>query len=194
MNNHNKFINIMCNIYVIECKSYKYYIGKTNKDPQIRFKEHLNGKGSAWTKIFKPIKLVEYCENQDELVEDLMTMKYMRKYGIENVRGGSYCQVKLTESQKENLSRSLNSAADLCGKCGNPGHFMKYCKEIKPSKAIICDICKRKGHNTDSCYAKTDKNGEPICSRCYRNHYSNNCYAKKDKFGNQIDSDSDSSF
>ena len=83
----------MVYIYVLKLISNKYYVGKTN-NPDFRFNNHLNFKGSAWTKLYKPIKLMELIEG-DKYDEDKYTMKYMDKYGISNVRGGSYSNIKL---------------------------------------------------------------------------------------------------
>ncbi len=41
-------------IYVLECESGKYYVGKTDRTIGERFAEHVGGiKCSEWTKIYK---------------------------------------------------------------------------------------------------------------------------------------------
>ena len=46
----------------------------------------------------------------------------MLKYGINNVRGGSYTQIKLPEYSKRALEQELCSASNLCF-TGAGGHF-----------------------------------------------------------------------
>ena len=43
----------MVYIYILKLQSNKYYIGKTN-NPNFRLEEHGSGKGSTWTKKYKP--------------------------------------------------------------------------------------------------------------------------------------------
>lgn len=115
------------NIYALELDSSKYYIGKTSRDVSTRFKEHKTENTSEWTSFYKPIKIIEQyqCDNQFE--EDTLTKKYMMKYGIDNVRGGSYTKIVLDEWQIKSLEHEFKSVSDCCYKCGEKGHFAKVC-------------------------------------------------------------------
>ena len=42
--------------------------------------------------------------------EDALTKEYMAKYGIENVRGGTYCKEILDTAQVELLKKEIQSA------------------------------------------------------------------------------------
>jgi predicted GIY-YIG superfamily endonuclease len=117
----------MYSIYIIKCQEDKYYIGKTERDPQIRYQKHLSGKGSIWTKKYKPKELVCVYKKCDSYDEDKYTKMYMEKYGIDNVRGGSYTTVKLSYETKEFLQKEIISAQDKCRGCGKSGHFYRYC-------------------------------------------------------------------
>lgn len=79
----------MVYIYVLELVDNKYYVGKTD-NPQFRLESHFNSNGAAWTKKYKPINIIELIPNCDDYDEDKYTLKYMEKYGINNVRGGSF--------------------------------------------------------------------------------------------------------
>ncbi len=87
----------MVYIYVLKCQQNKYYVGKTN-NPNVRLESHGTTEGSAWTKKYKPIKVMELIKNCDDYDEDKYTKMYMDKYGIENVRGGSFVSIKLDDS------------------------------------------------------------------------------------------------
>lgn len=88
----------MLYIYILQLESGKYYIGKTT-NPDFRLESHFDSTGSAWTLKYKPLQLLELFVG-DDFDEDKYTLKYMSKYGIPNVRGGSFCQITLSE---ENL-------------------------------------------------------------------------------------------
>ena len=52
----------------------------------------------------------------------------MGKYGINNVRGGTYCSIKLSDAQKESLEKEIRGAQNCCFKCGDTNHYAMDCK------------------------------------------------------------------
>ena len=95
-------------IYVLKLEGGKFYIGRTNKKAVERFKEHKAGKGSAWTRKYKPIGIDRIDLNGDKFDEDKVTKQYMEKYGIDNVRGGTYCKIILSRETRELILKELN--------------------------------------------------------------------------------------
>ena len=144
----------MISIYTLSLSQGKYYVGKsTNID--IRLGKHLNGGGSHWTKKYPPLKLLELMENSDEEDEDKITLRYMKRYGIDNVRGGSFCRLELSKSDRRTLEKMLKTSGDRCYHCNGLGHFAsRY-----PKKSHRCG---RHGHYAGNCYAKRDIDGEMI--------------------------------
>jgi predicted GIY-YIG superfamily endonuclease len=55
----------MVYIYILQLEQGKYYIGKTS-NPQFRIESHFNLNGSAWTRKYKPIKLIKLIPNCDD--------------------------------------------------------------------------------------------------------------------------------
>ena len=115
------------NIYILKLKNNKYYIGKTNNIEK-RFLEHMSGNGSLWTQINEPIKIEKVISNSSIYDEDRYVKEYMYKYGIDNVRGGTYVTEELDEVARYSLQKELWGANDCCTQCGRKGHFVKYCK------------------------------------------------------------------
>lgn len=118
----------MTNIYVLKLTHNKYYVGKT-KNLNNRLLDHFSNNGSVWTKKYKPIKILHIHKNCEPLDEDKYTIKYMSKYGIDNVRGGIYCRMYLNSSEKNIIQRSFKGMNDLCYKCGSKDHFVKDCRQ-----------------------------------------------------------------
>ena len=139
----------MIYIYAIKLEKGKYYIGKTS-NPQFRLQSHFDSNGSEWTKIYKPLKIIEIIPNCDDYDEDKITKQYMDKYGIDNVRGGSFVSVNLDKSTIDTLKRMSNGTNNRCFACGKAGHFAKDCQEY-------CE------HDIDEEYEEYDVWG---CSYC----------------------------
>jgi hypothetical protein len=84
-------------IYVLHCDEDTYYIGVTD-DYEKRMSEHFSGVGALWTKKHHPQSVIETypwgeCQWKDGTIfeiEDEITITYMKKHGVANVRGGSW--------------------------------------------------------------------------------------------------------
>lgn len=113
-------------VYVLKLENDKYYVGRSG-NVKTRMKHHFESDGCEWTKLHKPISVVETIENCDGFDEEKYMLKYMSKYGIDNVRGGSVCQVVLKDTQVQWLQHVLKSTTDCCYKCGKVGHFVNQC-------------------------------------------------------------------
>lgn len=97
------------NIYLLELEFNKYYIGKaTTKIPNIKIKQHFQNNGSAWIKKYKPIRVINVISNGDILDVDKWTIKYMIEKGIDNVRGGSFCQINLSIENKITIKQIIS--------------------------------------------------------------------------------------
>ena len=118
------------NLYILKLINNKYYIGTTNKDVIERLQEHMNNKGSQWTKKNKVLKLEKSITNCDKYDEDKWTKIYMDKYGIENVRGGSYCEIQLNRESINTIAREISHANGNCLYCNRKGHYIKNCPKM----------------------------------------------------------------
>lgn len=142
----------MPKIYILKCQNNKFYIGKTSRSVEERIQEHgifastesgLTGSssgltGSAWTRLHKPIQLIDSFEEKSLFDEDNTTKKYMMKYGIQNVRGGSYATIELTKNQILFLKREFRGIRGKCYSCGG-NHYISDCKKVK-SKSNVNSI------------------------------------------------------
>jgi predicted GIY-YIG superfamily endonuclease len=160
-------------IYILKLTDNKYYVGKTT-NPQFTLSSHFSSEGSIWTKKYKPIECIEIFK-RDNFDEDKYTIKYMEKYGIQNVRGGSFCEMKLSSDNKTTILKMINGATDKCYECGEKGHFTKEChyvitsseeevsddeeseEEVSDKEIWECEYCDKDFENEERCLIHENK-------------------------------------
>lgn len=108
----------------------------------------------SWTNIYRPIDIFEVelqtCMFQvSERTEELMSI-----YGVDNVRGGEYSQVRLSQG----MLRYLAALLDICHRCPS----CNCLAETEGSE--YCERCGRSGHHMIRCNEATDRDGTRLPS------------------------------
>ena len=142
----------MVYIYVLKLQKNKYYVGKTT-NPKMRLETHFDEGGSWFTRKYKPLQILQVlpdCNNHDE---QRVTQEYMAKYGIQNVRGGPWTQIMLSDEEEAFIQKLIDSEGDRCYTCGEEGHFANDCtvkahkkipkmkKDVVPFDSVVCQFC-----------------------------------------------------
>ena len=165
----------MVNIYVLELQGNKYYVGKTNHTFQ-RFEQHKSGSGAKWTQKHKVKDLFAFHKDMKDTDENKITIQMMKKYGVRNVRGGSWTKVNMTEAEINRLEKRISAR----GK--RPGKSSSTKKTTRRKKKISCTRCGRTSHTVEKCYARFHANGKSLTRkreisdaeyRAFFNHYRN---------------------
>ena len=86
------------------------------------------GYGSEWTKLHPFIRAIDIIPYED-FKEDMITLQYIKKYGLDNVRGGKYSQIDLSDEHKREIQQSIWHNDGLCFKCGSNEHYIKDCDQ-----------------------------------------------------------------
>jgi predicted GIY-YIG superfamily endonuclease len=127
------FKKILFYTYVLELNEKKYYVGKSSK-PMKRVGDHCSGglsgklsRGSGWTHHYEPLKILEINEAHDPMEEDFTTLRYMYRMGIDNVRGGSFCELNLSQENIHTLEKMIKGTDDRCYFCGSSDHLIASC-------------------------------------------------------------------
>lgn len=174
----------MTTVYVLQLSNGKFYVGKSN-DVHGRFQQHLEGIGSAWTNKYPPVLIKETRSNVSPFDEDKITKEYMAKYGIENVRGGSYAEIELNAGQINMLNREIRGAKDLCIRCGRSGHFIKDCYATRDVSGKVIESEEEEEEEKEE--EEEEEDNIQTCYRCERQgHFARDCYAKRDIYGNYL--------
>jgi hypothetical protein len=126
--------NAMVFIYTLELTDNKYYVGKSD-NPDVRIENHFDSSGSTWTTTYKPIRCINIIEG-DAFDEIKVTLQTMHMYGMDKVRGGPYCSESLSNSERKEIKKLIDSTKDRCYFCKEPGHFKKDCLHYLSSKDI----------------------------------------------------------
>jgi predicted GIY-YIG superfamily endonuclease len=141
-------------IYILKLQNEKIYTGKSS-DPDARYLQHKYGNGAEWTKQYKPIELLDVIPVTSEHDETNITKDLMKKYGIDNVRGGPWTSVVLNQQEKSFIQKQIHSESDECYGCGESDHFVKECP--KRSNTYECYGCQETGHFVRDCPNKVEE-------------------------------------
>lgn len=133
----------MTTIYTIELEHFKYYVGRFDV-PSKRILQYLYEEGPHWTKTHKPLKVLTKIKG-DAFDEEKYTLLAMESYGVDNVRGGSYCNSQLTQHDTDKALQTIRSINGSCFNCGEKGHFAKDCK-YNDEDDDYCVACNNTGY------------------------------------------------
>lgn len=121
-------------LYFLKLIEEKYYVGYS-KIPEERILNHFTENGSEWTKKYTPIDVLE-IRRGGLFDEQKYTLLYMQKYGIENVRGGSFSNINLSKEQIFEINRQINHLMNNCYICGDNNHYAIDCPKKNAKNGI----------------------------------------------------------
>lgn len=127
--------------YVLFLEESKIYVGSISQNYiDKRIEKHCNGTGASWTKKYKPLKNIKPIvfynlpTGDDSLEkENMLTIKYMKAYGIENVRGYVYSEVELPYEKLSEIQEKMIHDDHRCFKCYEKGHYASKCPKNNPN-------------------------------------------------------------
>lgn len=169
----------MVSIYIIRLENNKFYVDSENDNNENRerhipkvIQKHIEGNGGEWTEKFKPIclyKMYKKCRKNDV---NKYTKIMMRKYGINNVRGGIYNKLKIEDKEKILLMKEL-------GKDINNEEFIRYVDE---DENLCCNICDKDFEELNE-YIEHEYHCKERLNVCYicnkLGHYMSDCFYNK---------------
>lgn len=144
-------------IYILLCQGNRYYIGRTNQKSLHKPLDYFTNNGPEWTKVYKPIKIIEKIPNAFDFDDDKYTKIYMRRFGIHNVRGGSYSQLELPKDTILELEEEFNHLQDSLSS-DSDDEYHSY----EDQQDDHCYRCGRQGHLEYECYATIDIDGNKL--------------------------------
>jgi len=121
----------MVTIYVLRLEQRKFYVGRTNNYDKTMW-EHMNGNGPEWIQKYPLDKAIECIPNCDNFDEDKYTIKYMNEFGIDNVRGGSFKNIHLTDSETKIIKQMITYSTEFCYMCGQTSYNNCFCTLYVP--------------------------------------------------------------
>lgn len=127
-------------VYVLKLKAGKFYVGIT-ADYGNMLRKHMSCIATEWTSIYKLVRVEETVIYDPSLrLEDEVTLKYMRKYGVSNVRGGQWIRPKLSRKCLSIINRKLQLPE--CLDVPMPVNYPGYNDPCTLKQCICCDVVK----------------------------------------------------
>jgi predicted GIY-YIG superfamily endonuclease len=201
-------------VYTLLLEKGRVYVGFTDRSVEERFSEHKAGLGAAWTRLYKPIKVIYENRNADAFAENAQVLRMMQQHGIEKVRGGSYCRVQLNAEDIASAERAMRAGNNGCFLCGAAGHFASSCptklqnlpqqrrqygvvKSKESSNTYAGRFAKRSNtyattvnSGSSTYYSSSSSSGSSYakpCARCgHRGHSKDACFANHHKNGEPL--------
>jgi predicted GIY-YIG superfamily endonuclease len=90
-------------IYILLLENDYYYIGESSYFLQA-YQQHIDKKVCDWTKLHRTVTIAKVIQQTKEYTVDDCVVEYIKKYGIDKVRGGSFSDVVLSPKQLDLLS------------------------------------------------------------------------------------------
>ena len=157
-------------VYILRLEKGKYYVGKT-ENPMLRYKEHLDGVGSSWTKKYKTIQIIKLIPNYNNFDEDKYTKELMSKYHL--------CAYSTLNPQFIGMPGKTYSI-----KIKHQGKT--YNASTKIENPVVLDSIYWKPENSLNDYGLIYANlNDPVDQQ--NNYYWETLRLKNDKYGNNVD-------
>ena len=180
-------------VYVLALEGGKFYVGIT-RDLVRRYIEHKSHKGAAFTKRYKPVRIF-YKRNTKQMykidaerIKQQVTIELMKKYGIDNVRGGDFCQIdtqSVIKSMRKKLYKSIIEANES-QKCARLYPEIDKVLEGVKSGRIKVDWEGRITKVSEKVSNTTEKKNLPLDSNANEIHYKKSKNKKKSKKSKKI--------
>lgn len=145
-------------VYVLQLENDCIYVGAT-MNFNVRMAQHFAGVGSKWTKLHKPLGIIEVLYPFTPNLENRVTQKYFDLKGHEKVRGGSWCRVKQKQCEPKKANQNI-VVLDMCTHASDEDEDED--EEESDEDEEECGRCGRKGHDSSNCYAKIHSDGSKL--------------------------------
>ena len=106
------------NIFLLKLENNKFYV---NLSYDIIINNWL-----IKHKVINVIKIIPECDNYHL---DIYTIMYMSEYGINNVRGGRFINIKLNNIDLIFINKFINNIINKCYICGDTNHLADKCNQ-----------------------------------------------------------------
>lgn len=91
-------------VYVLKLEDDCVYVG-FSENVMERINAHFTSCGAAWTRVHKPMEVMEVTEGDKTLEKD-KTLRMMKVHGWEKVRGSMWCKVEMKHPPVELMNVS----------------------------------------------------------------------------------------
>jgi hypothetical protein len=151
-------------VFILQLADGKYYVGRST-DLDTAWITHTSGKGVAWTRKYAPMRITYSEDPANGIRENELTIRLIKIYGIDNVRGGSFSDEILSEGAInliEGIIGHAYKADDTTIVIDIDGIKKSIAAPKNPEIEFPCPRCGFTGHDRNQCRAQHDIAGFPL--------------------------------
>jgi hypothetical protein len=131
----------MAYIYVLLLENNKYFIN-TSSDSCV-FERIIPTFYSKWTTLHAPkliIKALKVDKDDIDLIALILTIRYMREKGIDNVRGSVFNEDVLSKKERDIINDIIQCKIEICLYCNKKTHYSINCKYANNNQQYVYSL------------------------------------------------------
>jgi hypothetical protein len=104
----------MTHLYIILLEDKRLFLHTSTRDPTDKYNILLECELMySYTNKYKPIRIQDSTIIRQDSEIDFFVKKYMKRYGIENIRGGSYCDEHISDAERMVIINEQNTTIPI---------------------------------------------------------------------------------
>lgn len=106
---------LLGDIYILKLEQYKWFVGFTHDMAVLDINRHVLGThpDGSFTRMFRPVRIVDVFRDVNKDHATAVTLHFMHKYSIDDVRGAHWTHPNLSPQQRAKIENAMSTRSQL---------------------------------------------------------------------------------